>query len=209
MGHFYFGAAGQFYIGANTIDYEAPGWLFEIKYDGYRLLAEFGNLACKLKSRNGANATSWFPELYEGLSKVPGGPYIVDGEVCVLDDLGRSDFDKLHARAKRRRRVEGSDPVTFCAFDLLAVNGSPVMHLPLLVRKKQLGTLLTPAPDSVLYVSHLQEHGRELFERAVQQLKLEGVVAKRGESVYQPGVRSRDWVKIKRKGAVLPERFKR
>lgn len=193
------------------IDHELPGWLYEIKYDGYRLLAEFGNGTCRLKSRNGADATKWFPELYDALSKVSGGPYIVDGEVCVLDDLGRSDFDKLYARARRRRWVEGSDRVTYCVFDLLTVNGSPIMNLPLVERKKHLQTLLSPALQSVLYVDHLEEHGRQLFDQAAHELNLEGIVAKRGDSVYRPGVRSRDWVKmkIKRKGAVPLERFKR
>lgn len=191
------------------IDYEAPGWLFEIKYDGYRLLAEFGDGSCKLKSRNGANATKWFPELYDALSRVPGGPYLVDGEVCVLDDLGRSDFDALHARAARRRRVEGADPVTYCVFDLIAEQGVDLSRQPLIYRKERLRKVLTPAPHSVLVVTHLEDHGRQLFEQAAEQLKLEGIVAKRADSFYQSGVRSRDWVKLKRKGAVPPERFKR
>ncbi|NSX14939.1 hypothetical protein HTY52_12725 [Cupriavidus taiwanensis] len=77
-----------------------PGWHFEIKYDGYRLLAATGD-APRLKSRNGANATTWFPELVEALATLPAGS-ILDGEVCVLDDIGKSDFERLHARALRK-----------------------------------------------------------------------------------------------------------
>ena len=191
------------------VNYETPGCFFEIKYDGYRLLAEFGDGACKLKSRNGADATKWFPELQDALSKVPGGPYIVDGEVCVLGGMGRSDFIRLQGRARKKRWYEGADPVTYCVFDLLAERGLSLMAKPLHWRKKRLGEILTPAPHSVLYVHHLEDRGRELFEQAAHQLKLEGIVAKRADSLYEPGKRSRDWVKIKRKGAVPPERFKR
>ena len=82
------------------IDLDALGWFFEIKFDGYRLLAESGHGYCRLKTRAGANASLWFPEIINSLASVPGGPYIVDGEVCVLDDLGRSNFDRLQTRAR-------------------------------------------------------------------------------------------------------------
>ena len=76
-------------------------------------------------------------------------------------------------------------------------------------RKRQLQELLTPAPPSTLFVGHVDEdQGRQLFDQAVQ-LKLEGLVAKRLGSIYKPGERSSDWTKVKRKGAVPPERFKR
>ncbi len=98
-----------------------PGWHFEIKYDGYRLLASTG-AAPQLKSRNGANATIWFPELVEALAALPAGS-IIDGEVCVLDDIGRSDFERLHARARRKGWYRGADPVAYCVFDLLVGKG--------------------------------------------------------------------------------------
>jgi bifunctional non-homologous end joining protein LigD len=186
-----------------------PGWLLEIKADGYRLMAGIQAGTVKLATRNGADATRWFPEVVAGLSKLPGGPHVFDGEVCVLDELGRSDFERLHARARRRRWYEGADQVVFCAFDLLARDGRSIIGLPLEARKAQLREVLTPDLPSVLYVGDFPaEEGPALFEHAVA-LKLEGLVAKRLGSAYQPGVRSLDWVKLRVPGSVPPERFKR
>lgn len=74
--------------------------------------------AVRLKSRNGANATTWFPELVDSLAELPPG-YVMDGEASVLDDIGRSDFERLHARARRKGWYRGADPVAYCVFDLL------------------------------------------------------------------------------------------
>ena len=185
-----------------------PGWSFELKFDGYRLLAEIAAGKVALKSRGGANATRWFPEVAAGLAALPGGRHVLDGEVCVLDAMGRSDFDRLHARAKRRRWYEGADPVVFCAFDALVVNGRDIMAKPLAARKTALRRLLTPALAQVLYVAGIGGEGVALYEQAVA-LKLEGIVAKRDSSPYVPGARSPDWVKIKRPGATPAGRFGR
>ena len=85
------------------LDFTEPGWIYEVNYDGWRLMAEFGDGACMLKTRDGAIATTWFPEVSESLARVKGGPYVVDGEVCVLDELGRSNFDRLQYRGRKRR----------------------------------------------------------------------------------------------------------
>ena len=82
--------------------FDDPGWTHEVKYDGYRMLAQVDAGRVTLQTRNGSNATTWFPELLTVLADLPGGRHVLDGEVCVLDDYGRSDFDRLHARAKRR-----------------------------------------------------------------------------------------------------------
>jgi bifunctional non-homologous end joining protein LigD len=187
--------------------FTSSDWLYEIKYDGYRCMARVVDGQVELRTKSGLECSAWFPELTRGLANVQGGPHVVDGEVCVLDDLGRSDFDRLRARASRKRWYEGCDAVTLCAFDLLFENGTNIMSLPLVERKARLDRLLASTP-SVLVVGDLpaDEH---LFEQAVQPLLLEGFVAKRRTSSYQPGVRSPDWLKIKRKGAVPPERFKR
>lgn len=78
-------------------------YIAQLKYDGYRVLAQFGNAQCVLRTRNGADCTKWFPEVAHALAALAGGQNIVDGEICVLDDLGRSDFNRLHDRARRRR----------------------------------------------------------------------------------------------------------
>lgn len=189
--------------------FDDPEWLFELKFDGYRMLAEFGGGAARLKTRNGVDASAWFPEIVQGLATVPGGPYITDGEVCVLDEHGRADFDRLQDRALRKRWFKGAPPVTYCVFDLLVAAGRDIMALPLVDRKKRLAKLLKPAPPSTMFVSHFDGESVELFASAVIPLGLEGLVGKRKDSAYQPGVRSRDWLKIKRKGATPAQRFRR
>ncbi|WPG35287.1 RNA ligase family protein [Variovorax sp. EBFNA2] len=190
------------------IDFAEPGWIYEIKFDGYRMTAESDG-AVQLRTRNGADATKWFPEVAYSLARVKGGQYIVDGEVCVLDELGRSDFDKLQDRAKRRRWYEGASPVVYCVFDLLVSRGVDITQQPLVQRKAALAKLFKPARPGLLVVGHFDSQPERLFAEAVIPLKLEGLVAKRADSVYLPGVRSPDWVKVKRPGAIPAQRFKR
>jgi bifunctional non-homologous end joining protein LigD len=187
----------------------APGWIYEIKYDGYRLMALFGSGECRLRTRNGADATLWFPEVAKSLAALRSGPFVTDGEVCVFDEIGRSDFDRLQARARRRRWFQGCDPVGYAVFDLLVDRGINITALPLVRRKALLAELLDPPPDNILPVSHFHGDVPRIFHDAALGLKLEAFVAKRAYSPYVPGTRSRDWVKVKRKGAVPAERFKR
>ncbi|GAB3644749.1 ATP-dependent DNA ligase [Ramlibacter alkalitolerans] len=189
--------------------FSSPDWLYEVKFDGYRTLAAFGGgQPVQLRTKSGADCTKWYPEVCEVLAKIPGGPYVVDGEAAVLDDLGRSDFERLHARARRRRWVAGA-PVTLCAFDLLVDNGENVMGLPLAERKERLARVLRNVPQtSVLLVLDLPAEAR-LFQEFVLGLELEGFMAKKRVSTYQQGTRSADWLKIKRPGAVPPQRFER
>jgi len=192
------------------IDLSDPEWIAEIKHDGYRMLGQFGDGKPRLQTRNGADATKWFPEVAAALSTLGGhGRCVVDGEMCVLDELGRSDFDQLHERAQRRRWYPGAPEVVYCVFDLLVHAGKSVMGVDLIQRKALLSSLLTPPPPSMLYVGYFEEHADILFREAVLPLKLEGLVAKRRHSLYVPGARSLDWVKVKRKGAVNAQRFKR
>jgi bifunctional non-homologous end joining protein LigD len=185
-------------------------FVYEIKYDGYRVLAEFGPAGARLKSRNGADASSWFPEVVHSLAAFGAarGRTVVDGEMCVLDKRGRSDFDKLHARALRRRRDAGDPPAVYCVFDILVLDGVNVMHLPLLQRKQLLVDLFEDRPPALLVVTYLEDVGLELYQ-AVLQLSLEGLVAKRATSVYTAGMRTNDWLKVKRPGAVPAKRFSR
>lgn len=194
-------------LGVGT-PFSDPDWLFEVKYDGYRMLAEWDGDAVRLQSRNGTDATRWFPEVASSLAGLRTGHHILDGEVCVLDELGRSDFDKLHARAKRRGYRPGDDAVVYCVFDILVHAGQSVMGLPLHNRKNRLAKVLAGEIPSVLRIGHFEEMGQSLYRQAVE-LKLEGLVAKHRNSVYVPGARSDAWLKIKRPGATPPERFKR
>lgn len=81
--------------------FNQPGWIYETKYDGYRLLASVYAGDVRLGTKAGVDASAWFPEVVRGLATLPGGPHILDGEVCVLDELGRADYDRLKARAAR------------------------------------------------------------------------------------------------------------
>jgi bifunctional non-homologous end joining protein LigD len=177
--------------------FSSPDWLYEIKFDGYRCLALVDAGQVQLRTKSGTDCTAWYPEVAEALATLPGGPHVIDAEACVLDEIGRSDFNLLHERAARRRWYAGCSAVTLCAFDLLFEHGRNVMGLPLVERKRRLQLLLAGAPG-VLFVSDLPAQA-EIFAQAVEPLKLEGLVAKRRASVYNAGVRSPDWLKIKRR----------
>lgn len=181
--------------------FSSPDWLYEIKWDGYRCMARAGGQQpVELRTRNCADCTTWYPEVVRALQDLPGGPHVIDGEACVLDDVGRSDFERLHARARRRRWYTGADQVTLMAFDLLVYNGRDVMALPLAERKALLSQLLAKLPKTtVMYVGEFPAQAR-LFDEVVLGLQLEGFVAKRLASPYLPGAISPDWIKIKRPG---------
>jgi bifunctional non-homologous end joining protein LigD len=192
-----------------TVPFSSPDWLFEIKNDGYRVLAEFGDGSVALRTRGGHDCTGWFPETAKALARHQGGPHVVDGEVCVMDDMGRSDFDRLQQRAYRRGYYPGCEPVVYALFDLLVDGGENIMQRPLIERKVRLKKLFTPKPKhNVLVVDAIPEAGIELYAMAVE-LKLEGLVAKKADSIYVPGERTSAWKKIKVPGAVPPERFRR
>ena len=93
------------------------GWTFELKHDGWRCLAEIRDGAVRLQSRRGFDLSRRWPAVAQSLSTIA-GHHIVDGEMCVLDDLGRSNFDLLHLRAS---------PKTFCVFDVLVSDGADIM----------------------------------------------------------------------------------
>lgn len=132
---------------------------------------------------------------------------IFDGEVCVLDEHGRSDFELLHRRSARRGKPPGSHHVAYCVFDLLVNGGRDIRGQPIEKRKAALRKILDCCPDTLLFVDWVAD-GDWLYQQALA-LKLEGIVAKRAGSAYAAGKRSSDWVKVKRPGAVPAERFRR
>ena len=186
-----------------------PGWIYEVKYDGYRMMAGIVDASAQLRSRGGADYSRAFPEVVSALASIPGGPHILDGEIVVLDEHGHSDFTKLQDRARRRTFREGDPPAVFMAFDLLALDGAPLNSEPVERRKGLLRALIPEDSPALHYVEHLPaEHGRSLYAQAAA-LRIEGLVAKRLGSPYMPGERSADWVKVKVPGVIPPERFKR
>ena len=173
------------------------GWMFEIKYDGWRCLAEVKDGVARVQSRRGFDLSRRWSSVVSSLASLS-GHHIFDGEMCVLDDLGRSNFDQLTAR---------SSPKTFCVFDLLVSHGVDIMSEPLRERKRQLAALLADSRPSVLLVSAIDTEGEWLYQHALA-LSLEGIVCKHQESLYLPGTRSPHWLKVKRPGAVPTERFR-
>lgn len=176
-----------------------PGWVFELKYDGYRLLAGVEAGQVTLRYRSGLDATPLFPELTRALAALPVGSLVLDGEVVVLDEGGRPAFQRLQPRNQLRRpgdiqRAATLAPVSYMVFDLLACEGYDLRPLRLVDRKEVLRHLL-PGRGPVRFADHIAERGAAFFAQVVA-LGLEGVVAKRADSTYQ-GLRSEEWRKIR------------
>ena len=178
--------------------FSRAGWVFEIKYDGYRLLGEAGGGGAKLISRNGNDLTRVFPEVALVLGKLPYRAVVLDGEVVVSDAEGIPSFQMIQKRGRLQRegdivRAAVALPATYYAFDLLAFEGYDLRGLPLLERKALLREVLPPT-GPVRYSDHIPEKGEEMFRHLVG-MGLEGVVGKRADSVYVGG-RSRSWLKM-------------
>lgn len=176
-----------------------PNWLYEIKYDGYRLLAEGGMGTARLRYRSGRDATHVFPELAASLRSLP-IPVVIDGEVVVLGEDGTAMFAALAERAmlskaSQREQAALIAPVTYFAFDVLAVDGVDVRSRPLSERKLLAAGVL-PALGPLRFAGHVDGAGEAMFAKLVE-LGQEGMVAKRMDSTYQGG-RSAAWRKVKR-----------
>jgi len=174
-------------------------WLFEIKYDGVRVLASRKDDKVALYGRSGQIVTMRYPEVVRGLRALPVDQFVLDGEVVALDEGGRPSFQRLQARMHLTNphdieRSKATVPVTGIFFDCLEVNGRDLRRLPLVERKECL-RLLLPARGVICYGDHVLEHGRAFFDAASAE-RLEGVVAKKIESRYVGG-RSREWLKLK------------
>jgi bifunctional non-homologous end joining protein LigD len=163
-------------------------WSYEVKWDGYRaLLVQDGGRA-RLVSRNLKDLTRDYPHIPKALSKVTAQPVMIDGEIVALDEDGRPSFQALQHRTARRSAV------VFYAFDLLHLGDTDYRAKPLKDRRRALTRLTFTAP---ILLSTPLPGTPEQIENAVRTAGLEGVVAKRLDSVYQTGARSRDWLKVK------------
>ena len=175
------------------------GWLFELKIDGYRLIAARVDGKPFLRYRNGHDATALYPEVTRALRALPGGDLVLDGEVAVLDAEGRPSFARLQQRALLSRPLDIERAAlrlsaTFFAFDLLAFEGRDLRSLPL-VERKELLALIAPPLGPIRLGDWVEEIG-EVFYRQVEKLGLEGMVAKKEDSTYV-GRRSADWLKYR------------
>ena len=177
-----------------------PGWIFEPKLDGYRAIAYVRGGSVTLKSRTGRDITDQFPEVVADLQTQLDDKIVLDGEIVALGEDGLPDFEVMqrHANPVARRnleRLETAPPILYYAFDLLYLDGMSLQRLPLHARQEALQRSLVPG-DSLQTIDHVEAHGEALFE-AAQQMGLEGFVAKERNSPYEPGVRSRRWLKAK------------
>ena len=169
--------------------FDHPDWIFEVKWDGYRAIAEIrdGNVA--LYSRNGISFDKKFSPLVESLRNFE-GEAVFDGEIVVVDDQGRSDFQLLQQYQESR-----SGHLLYYVFDLLFFQGHDLTGLPLLRRKDLLKKIL-PSSPKIRCSDHIENEG-VLFYKISKEKGLEGIIAKHAQSVYQMGRRSRQWLKVK------------
>jgi bifunctional non-homologous end joining protein LigD len=175
------------------------GWLFELKLDGYRLLASTMHGEALLLTRNGNDYTGVFPEIARGVAALPVEECLIDGEVVVLDPRGTPSFALLQKRGSLSapadvRRAAVELPATFFAFDLLAAEGYDVRSLPLVRRKRLLRDAL-PKLGPLRFLDHIERDGEAMLA-SVTQLGLEGIIAKKTDTPYKGG-RSSQWLKIK------------
>lgn len=179
--------------------FDDPAWLFEFKWDGYRAIAVVAaDGSVTLTSRNGNDLLGQFSELAQLGAAFTSLPIIVDGEICILDERGRSSFQALQSRDKRfaGNGKPSKTPVTFVAFDCLYADGRDIRTEPLEERKTRLEKLIVPE-HGVMYSKHVIGTGKQLYEFAVRE-KLEGIIGKQLASPYR-STRSREWIKIKAK----------
>lgn len=179
--------------------FSRKGWIFEIKYDGYRLLGAVDGGEAKLVSRNGNDLTATFPEIERALRDLPFEGVVLDGEAVVHDEEGIPSFQRLQKRGRLQRRTDilrasVELPSTLYAFDLLAVEGRDLRSLPLLDRKRILKQIL-PSLGPVRYSDHIPEAGEAMYGEATR-MRLEGMVAKDAASAYMGG-RSAKWLKVR------------
>jgi bifunctional non-homologous end joining protein LigD len=177
--------------------FSGPGWIFELKFDGYRVLGVKSGDGARLLSRAGRDLGLRFPEVITTLKTFP--DCAIDGELVVLDEKGMPHHDRLEQRslvvkADAVRRASRRHPAVMFAFDLLSLDGRDCRRLPLVQRKSRLRSLLK-ANDRIAYTDHVEENGQALYAEAAK-MGLEGIVAKKADAPYSAG-RSGAWLKIK------------
>jgi bifunctional non-homologous end joining protein LigD len=179
--------------------FSAPGWIFELKYDGYRMLAAAGTSGAALYTRNGIDATPRFPEVARALAALPVEYAVLDGEIVAQGPDGRPSFERLQQRALLTRPAEIAraaieSPVLYQVFDLLGFGDVDLRDLPLARRKAFLARLLPPL-GALRLAPHFEQRGEAVYAE-IQALGLEGMLAKRADAPYRSG-RSSAWKKIR------------
>jgi bifunctional non-homologous end joining protein LigD len=165
-------------------------WLFEIKWDGYRAVAEINKGHVKLYSRNGLSFARLYPRVVQALMQIK-DEAVLDGEIVVLNENQKPDFQKL-----QQYDMHPSLPILYYVFDCISYRGKSIAHLPLTERKKIARKIIPPQSNVIKYSDHVIGEGTTFF-RHVSSMDLEGMIAKKANSIYQPGKRTSDWLKIK------------
>lgn len=171
------------------VPFDHKDWIFEIKWDGYRAIAEVDGKKVSLYSRNGNSFNASYPIVVDALSKL-GIKAVLDGEIIVENEKGIPDFQLL-----QHYKEDPDHPILYYVFDLLKVKNKTLYQLPLIERKALLAELL-PENEVVRYSDHIGEEGKALFRIALNK-DLEGIMGKRADSLYEPGKRTTNWLKIK------------
>ncbi len=171
--------------------FDDPGWLYEIKWDGYRAIAYLFRGIVELKSRNNISFNEKFRSIVEELKQWPVNA-VIDGEIVALNEKGHADFQQLQSYAKNGEAAE----LVYYVFDIIWYDGRNITDLPLTDRKKILLSIV-PADNPVIrYSDHVEGEGKSFFKAALKQ-GLEGIMAKKMNSEYVINFRSRNWLKIK------------
>ena len=165
-------------------------WLHEIKFDGYRIIAVKKEGKTKLLSRNHHDWTKKFPQIAAAINQFPANSLILDGEIVVLDEHQRSNFECLQQAIKNK-----DDNFIYYVFDLLYLDTQRTTSLPLLERKKLLGTLFSKKQPDIKLSEHLIGSGKQIYKKSCE-LGLEGIISKDARSVYTQR-RTQDWLKSK------------
>jgi len=169
--------------------FHKPGWIWEEKYDGIRLIAVKDGRRVRLITRNDKDRTTDFPEVAAALAALPAPTLVLDGEVVVYDAGGISRFQLL------QRRAEGASPPIYVAFDCLHARGRDLLREPVTVRRAELEKEVREGPRLQI-ARRVAEDGLAAFAEA-RRRGLEGVIGKDPASRYEPGVRSPAWSKVK------------
>lgn len=192
-------SAGPMLIAQQTEAFDSTDWIYELKMDGFRCLAYVDRDSVDFRNKRNMQMLSRFPELRE-VYRNAGGKCILDGEVVVLVG-GVPDFYRLQKRTllSDRFKIElesKKHPASFVAFDCIYKDGQELVWEPLMERKRVLSQLVQENPR-IAVSRYIEAEGRALY-RAADEKELEGVVAKRKESIYLMGRRTKDWIKFKR-----------
>ncbi|MBC7913817.1 MAG: DNA ligase D [Pyrinomonadaceae bacterium] len=169
--------------------FDDPGWLFEVKWDGYRALAITNEDSAELISRNNITFSKYYP--LNKLLKAWKINAVFDGEILVLNDKGISDFGAL-----QNWRSEADGHLVYYIFDILWYEGKNLMGLPLIIRQAILQKILPADDDRIRQSKVFAASGLEFF-KAAKKIGLEGIIAKKADSVYTSDLRSKEWLKVK------------